>query len=103
MQPKRLTNMSGVLCSNTGTGQMRTEEDAVKAREPTCISSPACRSSVNEYQAVIALMGALGVTYTRANKTPVALESALSHRAPESRPAEVPRGVTFFGGAVTSK
>jgi len=70
MQPKRLTNMSGVLCSNTGTGQMRTEEDAVKAREPTCISSPACRSSVNEYQAVIALMGALGVTYTRANKTP---------------------------------
>ena len=95
MQPKRLTNMSGVLCSNTGTGQMRTEEDAVKAREPTCISSPACRSSVNEYQAVIALMGALGVTYTRANKTPVALESGslIVHW----------RGVTFFGGAVTSK
>jgi hypothetical protein len=102
MQPKRLTNMSGVLCSNTGTGQMRTEEDAVKAREPTCISSPACRSSVNEYQAVIALMGALGVTYTRANKTPVALESGSLIVHWRAR-REVPRGVTFFGGAVTSK
>jgi len=93
MQPKRLTNMSGVLCSNTGTGQMRTEEDAVKAREPTCISSPACRSFVNEYQAVIALMGALGVTYTRANKTPVALESG-------SLIDEVPRRLSHWSQGV---
>jgi hypothetical protein len=57
---------------------------------------------VNEYQAAIALMGALGVTYTRANKTPVALESGSLIVHWRARRAEVPRGVTFFGGAVTS-
>lgn len=101
MQPKRLTNMSGVLCSNTGTGQMRTEEDAVKAREPTCISSPACRSSVNEYQAVIALMGALGVTYTRANRRLSHWPCTRGLSREELASLEVQslrRGVTFFWG-----